>query len=76
MLIYGLWARMPHFKMQYEYGYIYARDHLTPKLDSTLVRRPQRLVLPDIDGDIRWDPEKQKFIPIPIPIPIPIGTSD
>lgn len=62
MLVAGLWSRMPHLKMQYMLGYAYARDVLTPRLDTLLVRHPRRVLLPKISGHIHWDPVQKTFV--------------
>jgi hypothetical protein len=67
MFVAGLWARRPHTKMQYVAGYIFARDHLVPRLDTLLPRRAQPRMLPEITGNIRWDPTQRIFLPIPVP---------
>jgi len=65
MYLYGLWSRRAHHKWQYTCGYEYAFQHLTPKLNVILVRRPCRVLLPECTGLIRWDIHQQKFVPIP-----------
>jgi hypothetical protein len=65
MCIRGLWARQKHSGMQYNLGYTYARTYLTSRLDAILVRRPVRLLLPEMNAHIRWDSVHRTFIPIP-----------
>jgi hypothetical protein len=66
MVMVGLWCRLPHAKMQYLAGYVFARDHLASRLDHLLPRRDQPTMLPEFTGNIRWDPTQQMFIPIPV----------
>jgi hypothetical protein len=66
MLVAGLWSRLPHTRMQYAAGYVFARDHLVTRLDTLLTRRTQPMMLPAITGNIRWDPTQQMFLAIPV----------
>lgn len=65
MVLYGLWSRSTHHEWQYACGYEYAQQHLTPKLDTLLVRRSSRILLPELTGYIRWDLTQKKFVPTP-----------
>lgn len=62
MAFYGIWSRAAHHRSQFAHGYAHAQSVLKPALDALLVRRPTRLVLPDVTGHVRWDSEQRAFV--------------